>query len=718
MEDSINKEIETASILTDDELLQVLSPDFIESIVFGFMVNPRYVGGIMLKVKDSKTNANVFFHNKDYNIRKDFIASKWCVHMRTNTELCVACEETDEKAFEIAELKSVDPNWNGFSYLCKGGLIDIAVPIRINRTKEFIGVAFHGQFRPYDTDLNETRKRLKNYRLRIAELIGVRDLIISYDSLSKNQKNLKYLKERIIGEASKNVNTQKWHIEFLFLPLEKYLRYYITAPMIRVEPEFFENENIRSFYDTSKDKIDSLLPIATLGFMDYNLVGNDGACLSTMPNILESCQKLSSRISNIVSYNSEKKIERYILNKIFSVLLGVEDVESFWNKVEIISEYISQWLDQCNYSILRIDNKRIFSNKYILSVHKSKNLNTEEIIEKLLDKEILDNLTDGEKSIDEVERITSLKRDDFVDYVHWMIPLKIKINGRLCIQGLILFNINVNKLISKVGIAIDFKDVFQNISFLLNERLTQLSTINELNKLVDDHKKALIVLTHTIHRPLVEIMSGISFIKNYKENIDESLIKVQDYIEELQIIASCLSKAFRFNIDNNMKLGNQQDLINVDEEIIRLADRMMVFRKHSYQNIPNIEFENKTNREIRTDRYTFLFVVYNLLDNAIKYSYPEKEIRIECSTENSKFCLKIKSYGDPIPIKYGEESFPFQLFWRGEEQHGYKGESYHPGLGVGLWACQVLLRKQGGDIWLIPYTPNNRNQTIFSVKFP
>jgi K+-sensing histidine kinase KdpD len=200
--------------------------------------------------------------------------------------------------------------------------------------------------------------------------------------------------------------------------------------------------------------------------------------------------------------------------------------------------------------------------------------------------------------------------------------------------------------------------------------------------------------------------------------VDETLKKVEDYIEETQIIASCLSKVFRFNIDETLNLGNQEDLINVDEEIDKIARRMKVIRDHDTNKKLTVDYENKTDKEIKTDRYTFLFVVYNLIDNAIKYSYPDKEIRIECSSENSKFCLKIKSFGDPIPIRQGEESLPFQLFWRGEEQDSFKGKSCHPGLGVGLWACRAILRKQGGDIWLIPYTPTNKNQTIFSVKFP
>ena len=127
-----------------------------------------------------------------------------------------------------------------------------------------------------------------------------------------------------------------------------------------------------------------------------------------------------------------------------------------------------------------------------------------------------------------------------------------------------------------------------------------------------------------------------------------------------------------------------------------------------------------------TDNETFLFTIYNLLDNAIKYSYrarcigEERYVYVTYEREGNDLCIKIKSYGPVIPIKKGEEDTPFELFWRGEDQLDYaeRDAIYRPGLGVGLWVSRELVNAAGGKIWLVPRTWNDPHLTIFAVKFP
>jgi K+-sensing histidine kinase KdpD len=132
-----------------------------------------------------------------------------------------------------------------------------------------------------------------------------------------------------------------------------------------------------------------------------------------------------------------------------------------------------------------------------------------------------------------------------------------------------------------------------------------------------------------------------------------------------------------------------------------------------------IEYVQKVRKfTVIADRETVLFVIYNLMHNAEKYSDLNSHIVVEYSTEGTqqnRLFIKIKSVGQPISDQARRANKPFELFWRGTNQK--------TGLGVGLWASRYLLDRQGspssrGEIHLLPLDPRFPRLTIFGVRFP
>jgi len=268
----------------------------------------------------------------------------------------------------------------------------------------------------------------------------------------------------------------------------------------------------------------------------------------------------------------------------------------------------------------------------------------------------------------------------------------------------------------------------------------------EMEKLLDAHQKAILCIAHTIHRPLIDVVSGITYLQTaYKDQLDKIVTKWLTYIrqttEDAQVIGGGTSRVFRALVKGEDVRTGIVETIDPVEETQRLAKRMNLLEKGHPPEHPNpkklyIIFENRTGpSKIRVDKETFLFVMYNLLDNAIKYSYKGRYIEVVYEREESDLCIKVKSYGPPIPIKPGEENLPFELFWRGEEQMGYDDRDaiYHPGLGVGLWVSRELVKASGGRLWLVPRVKKSARDeeeeqveeelidphySIFVVKFP
>ncbi len=87
-------------------------------------------------------------------------------------------------------------------------------------------------------------------------------------------------------------------------------------------------------------------------------------------------------------------------------------------------------------------------------------------------------------------------------------------------------------------------------------------------------------------------------------------------------------------------------------------------------------------------------VLYNLVDNAIKYSPDGGEVRISVSRQEDHITVAVADQG--IGISPHDQRRLFQHFER-LESYGQEIE----GVGLGLKVCQVLIEAHGGRIWLM-----------------
>lgn len=80
--------------------------------------------------------------------------------------------------------------------------------------------------------------------------------------------------------------------------------------------------------------------------------------------------------------------------------------------------------------------------------------------------------------------------------------------------------------------------------------------------------------------------------------------------------------------------------------------------------------------------------VYNILDNAVKYS--ESGNRIEVSVSENEMFLKIRVRDYGIGIEAGEENLIFKRFYRG------KYVTTQEGFGIGLYLAREIVNRHGG----------------------
>jgi signal transduction histidine kinase len=111
------------------------------------------------------------------------------------------------------------------------------------------------------------------------------------------------------------------------------------------------------------------------------------------------------------------------------------------------------------------------------------------------------------------------------------------------------------------------------------------------------------------------------------------------------------------------------------------------------------------------DRGMMTQVVFNLLDNAIKYSLdnPDKvKIEIEGNDANDNYEILFSDNGVGVPAGWEERIFDMGV--RGPDAHMYDVA----GEGLGLWFARVITKRHGGDVVL----RNRKEPTVFAVVLP
>lgn len=118
---------------------------------------------------------------------------------------------------------------------------------------------------------------------------------------------------------------------------------------------------------------------------------------------------------------------------------------------------------------------------------------------------------------------------------------------------------------------------------------------------------------------------------------------------------------------------------------------------------------NLPDREIfiKATEDTIFQVVYNLVDNAIKFSNASTEIDISAHTKSDKLTFSVRNYGIEIPKD--ELNYVFDRFHKTDRSRS-KDKT---GLGLGLYIAKTIINQHNGKIWAESY--NNHTEFFFTL---
>ena len=234
-------------------------------------------------------------------------------------------------------------------------------------------------------------------------------------------------------------------------------------------------------------------------------------------------------------------------------------------------------------------------------------------------------------------------------------------------------------------------------------------TISRQRRLADMKNEFISNITHELKTPIATVHVALEALQNFNAMDDPK--KSKEYID---ISMSELTR-LELLVDNVLKRSMlEKDAIKMDPTSIdlhQLIEKVILTLKVQFEKrVAHINITTVgSNFSIVADRLHMTSVIYNLLDNAIKYSDGKPEIDIRLTQMGNSIRLDISDKGIGIPKAYQNKIF--EPFFRvpHQDRHDAKGH------GLGLSYVAQIIKLHHGTITISNGTDNG---TVFTIQLP
>ena len=252
---------------------------------------------------------------------------------------------------------------------------------------------------------------------------------------------------------------------------------------------------------------------------------------------------------------------------------------------------------------------------------------------------------------------------------------------------------------SKEGIV----NIIDNQLAILGKNIS--NTYDKLENEKEDSKALVTDISHQLKTPLASL-------KLYNTLLIEEELDDEDRIEFLKTNEMSINKLHNL-IDSLVNISRlEASMINIKIENKSIKQTLIkainsTVPKANQKNI-NINKEDFEDIEIPHDTKWTEESIFNVLENAVKYSSENKDINVQVSETINFIRIDIKDNG--IGIDKSEYNNIFKRFYRSEKVDDIEGS------GIGLYLSRKILEKQGGNIIVSSQKEQGSKFSLFLTK--
>ena len=234
-------------------------------------------------------------------------------------------------------------------------------------------------------------------------------------------------------------------------------------------------------------------------------------------------------------------------------------------------------------------------------------------------------------------------------------------------------------------------------------------TLNEMIERIDNafksQKRFVANASHEIRTPLTVIQTELEILEKRLNDIEskESIKNALSEIENLTRLTNSLLAIAKLDAaETKLNLS----LVRIDE---LLADCAQTMNQATIKKNIQINLSIDDAVEIKADKEKLKSVFLNLIDNAIKYSFPHTSVTIDIEqVANDKVKIRVENAGPGISP--AEIPFIFNRFYRSNEIRAEIN-----GSGLGLAIAKEIIELHRGEIKV---ESKAGERTIFNITLP
>jgi two-component system, OmpR family, sensor histidine kinase KdpD len=242
------------------------------------------------------------------------------------------------------------------------------------------------------------------------------------------------------------------------------------------------------------------------------------------------------------------------------------------------------------------------------------------------------------------------------------------------------------------------------------ERISLAKGLDEARVLAETERLRAALLTslsHDLRTPLAAILGTVSSLRRFPERYspaerEELLATLQDEAERLNRFVSNLLDMTRLEsgaIELKLELI---DLAEIVGSGLQRAGKVLAGHRVEVDIAPDLPM-------LRLDGVLFEQVLFNLLDNAAKYSPAGSRIDIRATRDGELVEIEVVDEGPGIPA--ADLQRIFDKFYRVQAQ-----DRRRAGTGLGLAICRGFVEALGG--WIAARNRRDRSGAVLTIRMP
>lgn len=269
------------------------------------------------------------------------------------------------------------------------------------------------------------------------------------------------------------------------------------------------------------------------------------------------------------------------------------------------------------------------------------------------------------------------------------------------------FNSPVSYLLKKISLQILFSVflvAFTSVAFMFIYR-----SLLAQRKLTEMKNDFISNITHELKTPLATVSVAVEALRSFGGM--QSVERTKEYLDisaaELQRLSLLVDKVLKLSLFENKELEIKKEKIDLKQLISEVLNTMKLqFEARKAK----VNFSEEGLYFVTdADRLHITSVIFNLLDNALKYSKEKPEISIRLKHQADTIVVEVGDHGIGIPADFRTKIFDKFFRVPTGDHHNIKG------YGLGLSYVAHVIKRHNGTI-SVESEPGKGS--LFTVKLP